>query len=98
LLLNHGTDYENVRHENTTDNIGEFFAPIPFEQRVFDMRQNFDYSQLEGRLLSSSYAPMQGHPKYDSMLQELKRLFGAHQKDGLVGMEYRTRMYYARLG
>jgi ubiquinone/menaquinone biosynthesis C-methylase UbiE len=98
LLLNYGTDYEKVRHENTTDNIGEFFAPTPFEQRVFNMRQDFDYAQLEGRLLSSSYAPMQGHPKCEAMLQELKRLFGAHQKDGRVGMEYRTRMYYARLG
>ena len=56
MLLEYGTDYEMVRHENTTDNIGEFFAPIPFEQRVFDMRQDFDYAQLEGRLLSSSYA------------------------------------------
>ena len=98
LLLNYGTDYEKVRHENTTDNISEFFAPTPFEERVFDMRQDFDYSELEGRLLSSSYAPMQGHPMYDAMLQELKRLFGAHQMDGRVGMEYRTRMYYARLG
>jgi ubiquinone/menaquinone biosynthesis C-methylase UbiE len=98
LLLNYGTDYEKVRHENTTDNIGEFFVPTPFEQRVFDMRQDFDYAQLEGRLLSSSYAPMQGHSKYDAMLRELKRLFAAHRKEGRVGMEYRTRMYYARLG
>jgi ubiquinone/menaquinone biosynthesis C-methylase UbiE len=98
LLLNYGTDYEKVRHENTTDTIGEFFAPTPFEQRVFDMRQDFDYAQLEGRLLSSSYAPMQGHPMYDPMLQELRRVFDSHQKDGRVGMEYQTRMYYARLG
>jgi ubiquinone/menaquinone biosynthesis C-methylase UbiE len=98
LLLKYGTDYEKVRHENTTDNIEEFFAPTPFEQRVFNMRQDFDYSQLEGRLLSSSYAPMQEHPKYGAMLQELKRLFNAYQKSGQVGMEYRTRMYYARLG
>lgn len=98
LLLRYGTDYEKVRHENTTDNIGEFFTPTPFEQRVFDMRQDFDYAQLEGRLLSSSYAPMKGHPKYEPMLQELRRVFDAHHKNGGVGMEYRTRVYYARLG
>jgi ubiquinone/menaquinone biosynthesis C-methylase UbiE len=98
LLLTYGTDYEKVRHENTTDNIGEFFAPTTFEQRVFDMRQDFDYAQLEGRLLSSSYVPMRGHPKYESMLADLRRVFGAYQKGGRVGMEYRTRVYFARLG
>src|ERR1700740_1016501 len=70
LLLAYGTDYEQVRHEHTTDNIGEFFAPTPFERRVFDMRQDFDYAELEGRLLSSSYAPTQGHPNYVPMLKE----------------------------
>jgi len=98
LLLRYGTDYEKVRHENTTDNIGEFFAPTPFVQRVFDMRQDFDYTQLEGRLLSSSYAPMQGHPNYEAMLAELRRVFRVYQKDGQIGMEYRTRAYFARLG
>ena len=41
LLLEYGTDYEKVRHENTTDKIGRFFAPIPFEQRVFDYAPGF---------------------------------------------------------
>ena len=31
LLLQYGTDYQEVRHEHTTDNIGSFFAPSPFE-------------------------------------------------------------------
>ncbi|HST09985.1 MAG TPA: methyltransferase domain-containing protein [Terriglobales bacterium] len=97
LLLGYGTDYEKVRHENTTDNIGEFFAPTPFEQRVFDMRQDFDYAQLEGRLLSSSYAPMEGHPKYEPMLKELRRVFDAHEKNGSIGMDYLTRVYFGRL-
>ena len=97
LLLAYGTDYEQVRHEHTTDNIGEFFAPTPFERRVFDMRQDFDYAELEGRLLSSSYAPTQGHPNYVPMLKELRRIFDACKKEGRVGMEYRTRMYYGQI-
>jgi len=98
LLLQYGTDYEKVRHEHTTDNIGSFFSPRPFEQRVFGMRQDFDYAQLEGRLLSSSYAPGEGHPQYGAMLQDLRRVFDAHQVQGSVGMDYLTRMYYGRLG
>jgi SAM-dependent methyltransferase len=97
LLLRYGTDYEKVRHENTTDNIGGFFAPTPFDQRAFDMRQDFDYAQLEGRLLSSSYAPGEDHPQHEAMLRELRRLFDAHQNNGRVGMDYVTRMYFGRL-
>ncbi|MGC2197561.1 MAG: class I SAM-dependent methyltransferase [Terriglobales bacterium] len=97
LLLAYGTDYEQVRHEHTTDNIAEFFTPTPFESRVFEMRQDFDYSQLEGRLLSSSYAPMPEHQNYEPMLKKLRHIFDEYRKDGQVGMEYFTRMYYGCL-
>jgi ubiquinone/menaquinone biosynthesis C-methylase UbiE len=97
LLIAYGTDYQQIRHEHTTDNIGSFFAPSPFEQRVFATQQDFDYAELEGRLLSSSYAPLADHPRHAPMLQELRRIFDAHQQNGRVGMEYRTRMYYGRL-
>ena len=97
LLMTYGTDYQQVRHENTTHNISSFFAPSPFEERVFAMQQNFDYTELEGRLLSSSYAPLEGHPNYPPMLAELRRIFETHQVNGRVGIEYRTRMYYGRL-
>ena len=97
LLLQYGTDYEKVRHEHTTDNISSFFAPTPFEQRNFDMRQNFDYAQLAGRVLSSSYAPSEGHPRHAPMLRDLRRLFDARQSNGQIGMEYVTRLYYGRL-
>jgi ubiquinone/menaquinone biosynthesis C-methylase UbiE len=97
LHQTYGTDYEQLRHEHTTDDIGKFFSPTSFEKRVFDMRQDFDYAQLEGRLLSSSYAPMQGHPRYEPMLSKLRRIFDAHQKGGRVGMDYVTRVYHGRL-
>jgi hypothetical protein len=97
LLVKYGTDYEQVRHEHTTDNIAEFFTPAQFKSRVFDMRQDFDYAQLEGRLLSSSYAPTQGHPNYEPMLRELRRVFDAYTMAGRISMEYFTRMYYGRL-
>jgi ubiquinone/menaquinone biosynthesis C-methylase UbiE len=98
LLLQYGTDYETVRHEHTTDKIDHFFSPSPFEQRVFDMRQDFDHEQLEGRLLSSSYAPSEGHPQHETMLRKLRQLFEKHQHKGRVGMDYLSRMYYGRLG
>ncbi len=97
LLLAYGTDYEEVRHERTTAVIQEFFAPARYEERVFDLRQQFDYEGTAGRLLSSSYAPLAGHPNHEPMMRELERIFAAHAQRGLVEFEYNTRVYYGRL-
>ncbi len=97
LLSTYGTDYGEVRHERTTDAVNEFFDPVPFQQRVFGMRQEFDYAGLQGRLLSSSYAPGAGHPNHEPMLRELKRLFEAHAVAGRVEVDYKTRVYFGRL-
>jgi len=97
LLLTYGTDYKEVRHERTTAMIHEFFAPALSEERVFSLRQEFDYEGLAGRLLSSSYAPLEGHPSYAPMMQELQRIFRAHAEDGAVDFEYKTRVFYGHL-
>jgi SAM-dependent methyltransferase len=97
LLLTYGTDYKEVRHERTTDIIHEFFAPAPHQERVFDLRQQFDYEGTAGRLLSSSYAPLEGHPSHAPMMRELQRIFRAHAADDMVEFEYNTRVYYGKL-
>lgn len=95
LLLKYGTDYEQVRHEHTV--VGEFFKPHPFQEQTFEIKQEFDYEGAQGRLLSSSYAPGQGHPNYSAMLRELRRIFDRHQQDGKVAFDYITRLYYGQL-
>src|SRR5580704_10223538 len=97
LLLTFGTDYKEVRHERTTAIIHEFFAPAACEERDFNLVQRFDYDGAAGRLLSSSYAPLVGHPSYAPMMRELKRIFRAHARSGMVEFEYKTRVYYGRL-
>lgn len=97
LLLNYGTDYREVRHERTTDAVNEFFDPAPYRAESFAMRQEFDYAGLEGRLLSSSYAPGPGHPKHAPMLRELRRIFDEHSSAGRAVVEYVTRVYFGRL-
>jgi len=98
LLLTYGTDYEEVRHERTTDAVNEFFDPAPFQEREFEMRQEFDYAGVEGRLMSSSYAPGREHPQHAPMLGELRRIFDASAVGGRAAFEYKTRMYFGRLG
>jgi SAM-dependent methyltransferase len=97
LLLTYGTDYDEVRHERTTSAVNEFFGPAPFEERAFSMRQEFDYPGLEGRLLSSSYAPGSGHPQHAPMLRELKRIFELHKVQQRVEFDYTTRVFFGRM-
>jgi ubiquinone/menaquinone biosynthesis C-methylase UbiE len=97
LLLTYGTDYKEVRHERTTAMIHEFFAPGSHQERVFSLRQQFDYEGTAGRLLSSSYAPLEGHPNHAPMMRDLQRIFRAHATDNIVEFEYNTRVYYGHL-
>ena len=97
LLLTYGTDYKEVRHERTTATIHDFFAPALYQERVFSLCQRFDYDGAAGRLLSSSYAPLEGHPSHAPMMQELQRIFRDHAKDGKVEFEYDTRVFYGHL-
>jgi SAM-dependent methyltransferase len=97
LLLTYGTDYQEIRHERTTDEIDGFFAPSPFRSATLEMRQDCDYAALEGRLLSSSYVPDSDHPQYDPMLRDLRKLFDAHQTAGQVVLAYVTRVYYGQI-
>ena len=57
--------------------------PRHAEERVFNLRQQFDYEGTAGRFLSSSYAPLEGHPNYAPMMQELQRIFRAHAIDNV---------------
>jgi SAM-dependent methyltransferase len=97
MLMDYGTDYIEVRHERTTAEIDAFFNPSPFREAEFGVRQRFDYAGLEGRLLSSSYVPASGHPRYAAMLQELSRMFEQYQQGGFVELEYNTRVFYGKL-
>jgi SAM-dependent methyltransferase len=97
LLLTYGTDYQEVRHERTTAVIHEFFAPSTYQGLAFELRQQLDYEGAAGRLLSSSYAPLEDHPNHGPMMRELERIVRAHAHHGLVEFEYNTRVYYGRL-
>jgi SAM-dependent methyltransferase len=97
LLITYGTDYQEVRHERTTAEIADFFAPSTFRSCALEMRQEVDYAGLEGRLLSSSYTPTPDRANYEPMLRELRRTFDAHQLHDRVSLEYNTLVYFGQL-
>jgi SAM-dependent methyltransferase len=98
LLAEFGTDYAEACHRRTDkpEVIRAFFGKEPCFKN-FSNAQQFDFDGIKGRLLSSSYAPEAGHPKYEEMLAELKRIFDKRQENGTVAFEYDTHVYYGHL-
>jgi SAM-dependent methyltransferase len=98
LLTTYGNDYAQVNHTLIDPGVIDgFFAPSAWSARKFDNLQIFDFDGLKGRLLSSSYSPEPDQPSYQPMLDALKALFDAHQRDGRVAFEYDTTVYYGQL-
>jgi SAM-dependent methyltransferase len=99
LLKTYATDYAEVEHgrDGSLEKIRGFFAPNPVHTATFDNRQILDRDGLVGRLRSSSYVPAEGQRGYREMLDELERVFRAHEDGGQVFMEYDTRVYYGLL-
>jgi len=53
---------------------------------------------LRGRLLSSSYAPLEDHPNFQAMIDNLQALFEEHKQKDKVRFDYRTTVYHAKMG
>jgi len=99
FLLKYGTDYKAI--EKRKLDFDKFFLgnkpDKKYNREKFDNYQIFDYNSLKGRLLSTSYIPLDENPKYNDMLLELKQLFEKHQKDGYIRFEYDTELFYGQL-
>lgn len=93
LLLEFGTDYSEIRHENIDEEAIASFYRGPWTRASFPNSQSFDFEGLRGRLLSCSYVPPAGHADYEPMLAELHRIFDRHQSGGTIRFDYDTRVY-----
>lgn len=58
----------------------------------------YDWDAFRGRALSSSYAPLPGHPDHEPFLDELRTLFDRFAEQGRVRFPYVTRLYWGRPG
>lgn len=97
LIKKYGKDYDRINHTNVDDEvIGKFFSPFEFKKKFFLHAHQLDYAGLEGRLLSSSYIPLEGD-SFEAMIKELKDMFGKYNKNEKVEMEYRTILYFGQL-
>jgi ubiquinone/menaquinone biosynthesis C-methylase UbiE len=97
LLVEFGTDYAEVRHDNGLPRIQQFFAGDGYTLRGFPNTQIFDLDGLQGRVRSSSYTPEPSHPNFEPMMRQLQVVFDKHQENGYVNFGYETKVFYGQL-
>ena len=99
LLRTHATDYPRIAELWSNEpEMRRWFGAGFRGTRAFENRQALDLAGLRGRLLSSSYAPREGHPNHAPMIADLERLFAEHAAEGRIALEYETRAYVGALG
>lgn len=92
FILKYGTDYKEVRKNEKK--IDKFYH---YRKEVFYNYQDLDFEGLKGRLLSVSYIPLEGEPKYETMLEDIYNVFKEYEQEGKVRLEYNTEVYYGKL-
>jgi SAM-dependent methyltransferase len=97
------TDYEEVIRDYAPEKtridesaIDTMFGHHNWRLTRLDNHQQLDLPGLQGRLASSSYAPLPGTPEYQPLMDRLAQLFAKHQKDGQVRILYETLVYTGR--
>ena len=99
-------DYQTLRQKYAIDykegkmvdeeSIQIFFHPMLVKVHSFPNVQQLDFEALKGQLLSASYMPLPGHDSYSAMINDLIVLFIEHNENGLVRMEFETKLYINR--
>ena len=98
FVLQFGTDYSEIRHQNVSrDALERFYGPAGLSAAEIPQAQIVDFAGLAGRVLSSSYMPGPDHERYEAMLAELRRLFDRHAVDGRLSLDLKTQVFWGRL-
>ncbi len=98
FLLEFGTDYAAVKQQHVgRKRLAQFFAPSEMQCATIPNPQALTLEALEGRVLSSSYSPQPGHPRFEAMRAALTQLFWETQENGIVTMHHDCVACYGRL-
>lgn len=97
LLIEFGTDFKKVRKNNIdSKTFGKFFTN-KYNLKKFTNYQIFDFKGLKGRLLSSSYIPIDRGKLYDDMIAGLKNLYLRYENNGKVKFDYICEVYSGKI-
>jgi SAM-dependent methyltransferase len=97
VLLEYAAEYAQITASRANEASMRAFFGGTMELATFPNQQRLDFEGLEGRLMSSSYAPEPAHPLHEPMIAALRRVFDRHQRNGEIVYPYRTLVYFAQL-
>ena len=98
FLLDYGTDYGAVKQQHVgRKRLAQFFAPAAMQCATILNPQLLTLEALEGRVLSSSYSPQPGHPRFEAMRIALAQLFAETQENGVVTLHHDCVVCWGRL-
>jgi ubiquinone/menaquinone biosynthesis C-methylase UbiE len=98
LICKFNTDYSKVNESYPrVEQMKHFFSANEFHSHEVPNFQDFAFDGIAGRLRSSSYMPTPDQPTFEPMMDELRRIFDTHNKDGRVRLEYTTHIYLGQL-
>lgn len=87
ILLEHSVDYKAVKESHVgRKRLAQFFAPSPMKCESLLNAQPLTLEALQGRVLSSSYIPQPGDPRFPAMNAALEKLFAEHAQNRAVTM------------
>ncbi|NDI34098.1 class I SAM-dependent methyltransferase [Chengkuizengella sediminis] len=95
LLKQYANDYNEVNHQNIGHReFNSFFSKEGYKTFTCPNYQLFNFEQLKGRLLSSSYSPTSGDQNYEMIMEKLQEIFNLYNENGKVTFQYNTEIYY----
>ncbi|MDR2753935.1 MAG: class I SAM-dependent methyltransferase [Oscillospiraceae bacterium] len=93
ILQAHHNETPNQTAKELNEVVFAHFFAGGYQTHRFTSFQSFDYEGLLGRVLSSSYAPLPGHPQHNPLKAALRALFEQHQQNGQVRFAYDTKVF-----
>lgn len=97
FLIEFGSDYLAVRHDNIPPEKLRDFFQNEFGAVKFQNEQVLDFAGLRGRMLSSSYMPSERDARFPAAEEKLRRLFTKHAENDRISLLYDTNLFYGRL-
>jgi SAM-dependent methyltransferase len=98
ILRDYGIDYLSVKQQHVgRKRLAEFFSPSPMQCASLPNAQSLTFGALEGRILSASYMPQPGQPRFEEMRAAIQQLFAETESGGAVTMHQDCLVCYGRL-
>ena len=99
-------DYEKLINKNAkasvvpdidAEYLAKFFNNKNYREFTVPNKQVLDFDALVGRAASASYLPSRNDPGFETMKQDLRKVFDVHQRDGLITLVYATTMFLGQI-